>query len=157
MRSLEKMLIAIEEYPWVIAYRTAVGFIVLPLFGMLMGNSDSVALLLFVVFVLLALKIGPAILRRLIRFSNEAESIWATRRRFGKRYDSYQWRKLLWIGLGLAGYMGVSGERRADVVALSIFCVLAGAAGAAMWRRRYRNIASAHRILPVVSTSGDRV
>jgi hypothetical protein len=159
MRSLEKMLLAIEEYPWVIVYRTAVGFILLPLFGVLPVTSHIISLPLFFVSALSVLKIGPAILRRLISFSEQAESTWAARRQFAKRYDSYQWRKLRWIGVGLAGYLGVSGDRRPDAVALSIFCLLAGAAGAAVWRRRYRSIASAaarQLMLPVATVSGDR-
>ena len=51
---------------------------------------------------LFLLRLVPAALRRLLPFSTETQDVWRERRRLGKRYDSYQWRKLLWIGLGIS-------------------------------------------------------
>jgi hypothetical protein len=71
-----------------------------------------------------------------IPFTERTKTIWAERRQLAKRYDCYQWQKLLWIGLGMLASAIVTGERSAAVVLLTAICLVSGAAGSIAWRRR---------------------
>jgi hypothetical protein len=89
--------------------------------------------LLFFFVILLSLRVVPIAIRKVVHFSRAANAAWAQRRLIAKHFDSYQWRKLFWIGLGLALY-GLQVPRAiSDVfVVLTAGCVLFGAVG--LWR-----------------------
>jgi hypothetical protein len=72
------------------------------------------------------------VVRRFARFSDAVESVWSERRRLTKRYDSIQWQKLLWIGIGLTARLGQTGDIEGFRVSLAVICVLSGAAGLTM-------------------------
>ena len=72
----------------------------------------------------------------MLPFDAEVRPIWAERRQMTKRVDSYQWRKLLWIGIGLALFALLSGRRLPVQLAITAACLAAGAAGTTMWRHR---------------------
>jgi hypothetical protein len=61
-------------------------------------------------------------------------AVWAERRQMAKRFDSYQWQKLLWIGIGLTLRLAWSDRRPAALLALAVACLGAGALGLATWR-----------------------
>ena len=82
---------------------------------------------------LFSLRIVPVFLRKLLPLSHEVQTVWAERRQVAKRFDSFQWQKLFFIGLGLAGYIFVSRELLTSTIAVSSFCVLAGAIGLVRW------------------------
>ena len=88
--------------------------------------------------VLLALRVVPAVLRKILPLSGAARTILAERRQMSKRFDSYQWRKLFWIGIGLATFALQSGRRFPALLILTFACVLAGAVGVMTWRYRVR-------------------
>jgi hypothetical protein len=135
---LEDSLIHLDELPWGALYRMAVGFSILPAFALAFGrNASGVALAAFFLAVLFLLRLVPGVVRRLLRFSQVAQSTWQTRRQMAKRYDSYQWQKLFWIGLGLAASMAVSGDLRTSRVMLTSICLSAGAAGLVFWRAKH--------------------
>ena len=139
MRVTEKLLVRAEDFPWSILYRIGIGFVLLPAFFASSGNADSVPrLLLFFIAILLGLRIVPMFVRRLLPFSTEVRAIWAERRILGKRYDSYQWQKLLGIGFGLCLYLGVSRRFSAASLMLAGTCLVSGALGSFFWRRRRR-------------------
>lgn len=115
-------------------YRVAIGFAALPAMSFLLGRDASDWLLIpFLLVILLALRFGPAVLRRVLPMSGAVKDVWAQRRRVAKRYNSYQWRKLMWIGLGLALYVAVSGQFTSTRIGIVLGCLLAGAAGTARW------------------------
>lgn len=64
------------------------------------------------------LRLVPAVLRRIFPFSSEAKDLWFQRRNLGKRYDSYQWQKLFWLGLGMLPYAFRRGHRKGDEASL---------------------------------------
>jgi len=66
---------------------------------------------------LFLLRLVPAILRRLLPFSAETQEVWRERRKLGKRYDSYQLRKLLWIGVGIGLNVLFSGAAGSEAAA----------------------------------------
>jgi hypothetical protein len=98
------------------------------------GEERADGLLLpFLLAILLMLRVAPVLIRRLVPFSDWAQRTWAERRELSRRYDSYQWRKLLWVGLGLALYVALSWEATSLRIAISLTCILAGALGLARW------------------------
>ncbi len=131
----EKLAAGLDTAPWSAVYRTLIGFAVLPAMSRLWGGHfPGWALAAFLLAVLLALRVGPAAVRRLLPFSNRARAIWAERRGMAKRYDSYQWQKLFWVGLGLACYIGFSGNYRTSPVVVASICLVSGALGLARWK-----------------------
>ena len=134
---IPRLLIAIEEPPWQAIYRVAIGFAVFPVLSRLWGDDISgwMAALSFG-GILLALRVVPTILRKVLPIPDSVRTQWAARRQIAKEYDSYQWQKLLWFGLGLAGYAALPGQRRMDRMILASICVGAGTFGLAMWRAR---------------------
>jgi hypothetical protein len=135
MEWLERALVNLDDGALGALYRVAIGFLTLPVMYLLLGNDTSDwAVVPFLMLVLLLLRILPAIIRKLIPFSNAAREAWAARRSAAKRYDSYQWRKLLWIGVGLALWTAVSGQGSLVPVLVSSVCLLAGAAAEMRWR-----------------------
>ena len=134
----EQFLLALEEHPWNVAYRVAIGLSAFPLYRALWGlDGPRWSLVCFFLTGLLLLRLVPAVLRRLLSFSAETQEIWRERRRLSKRYDSYQWRKLLWIGLGIA--LNVLFSRSAESEAVGVIVALAflapGVAGWIVWHR----------------------
>ena len=141
----EQFLLALEERPWNAAYRMALGFSAFPLYRGLWGfNAPSWSLVYFFLAGLFLLRLVPAVLRRLLPFSAATQDVWRERRRLSKRYDSYQWRKLLWIGLGIG--LNVLFSRSAEWgtvgVAVALAFLAPGVAGWIVWRRVTRGNAS---------------
>ena len=85
--------------------------------------------------VVLALRVLPAVLRRILPFSTEAKQIWATRSALSKECDFYAWQKLFWISLGLLLYATVGSGLRNPELALMLFCLIGDGAGLLAWRR----------------------
>jgi hypothetical protein len=136
--SWEGSLTHLEELPWSAVYRMAIGFAILPVFAFAFGkNASGLVLAIFFLGVLFLLRLVPAVFRRLLGFSQAAQSAWLTRRQMARRYDSYQWQKLFWIGLGLAASIAVSGDLRTSRVMLTSICLSAGAAGLVFWRMKH--------------------
>jgi hypothetical protein len=124
-------------------YRMAIGFWLIPVSTRLSGEPPSGArLLVFLVSVLLLLRLLPALARAVIPFSQSVRAIWFERRQLAKQYDSYQWQKLFWIGLGLSGQLVVSGARPAAWIVLAGVCVVSGLAGLIAWRSVSRKLAA---------------
>lgn len=135
MRSLERFLIGVDSWPWSAISRVGIGLGIPPVFRALSGSHDSVwAFLALFIGLLIVLRLVPALLRLALPFSAETKEIWAERRALGKRYDSYQWRKLFWIGLGLLPYVAVGEARIAEFV-VTVFCLIGGSLGQLIWRK----------------------
>src|SRR5262245_40676373 len=136
MSRFEQLLVKLEAPPWGGCYRVLLGFLLVPIASRLVGTlvQSGWALAGCLLGALFLTRAVPAILRSVIPFSRAARSAWGYRRGLGKRYDSYQWQKLLWIGLGMAGQILASQELHAASVSLSALCVVAGAAGWVAWQ-----------------------
>jgi hypothetical protein len=133
----------IEQAPWSSVYRTIFGFFAVPIFILFCGeHASSKVWVLFFVSILLANRLIPAILRRIFPFSQEIAILWRNQRQIAKRYDSYQWRKLFAVGLGLLAYLCYSGNFRGVHVVTAIACIASGALGLIVWRRRQKQIKS---------------
>jgi hypothetical protein len=95
-------------------------------------------LLIFFVSALLSLRVLPLIARRALPFSSEVRGVWAARRVLAKEHDSYQWMKLLWVGIGLTLYVLSTEDQRVSVLVLTTAALLAGGAGMVAWQRNTR-------------------
>lgn len=136
MKTLERCLLAVDTNPWSIISRVGIGLGIPPAFHSLFGDLDSVwAFPAFFLLALIALRVVPAVLRSTLPFSTETKSVWAERRGLAKQYDSYQWQKLLWIGLGLLPYVAIPGEAKNVEVLVTVFCLIGGSLGLLIWRK----------------------
>ena len=86
--------------------------------------------------VLFAMRIVPVVFRKTMPFSDEVRTIWFDRRRLAKNYDSYQWRKLWWIGIGVLCSILSFGYSGSLSYGLAGFCLISGAVAEQIWRRR---------------------
>lgn len=135
----DRLLLSIEEFPLNILYRAAIGFSLLPIYLWCVGRLHLVdstgLLLLFVAGVLVALRIVPGLLRRLLPASPHVRKIWAERRHCAQAYDSFQWRKVFGLGLGWLAQLTLTNNTRVDALTLAIAFLLAGGAGQIFWVR----------------------
>jgi hypothetical protein len=137
------ILLALDAPPWDTAYRAIIGFSLTPLYARAGGPpSDRWTTLLFLLAVLAAMRVVPGLLRRTLPFPASTRDVWAHRRALAKRFDSYQWRKLLGIGLGWWIYLVSLSTVRHPAQVLASACLIAGVAGAAVWRVRRTEIGS---------------
>lgn len=153
MRILEKTLVKFEEAPLDSIYRLVIGFVFIPGASRLPIEGLTLPLLfLLLLSLLFLLRAIPAVLRHVFPFSPEIQQIWHERRQLAKRNDSYQWRKLFWIGIGMAIYVGAFGDFRNPPFIVAVACILAGGIGLVVWTSRSRSTKKA----PVVSTGPER-
>jgi|SRR3954451_14385533 hypothetical protein len=126
----------LEKAPWYAIYRIALGAAFLPVLSRLFGPAVS-ARALFISFlaVLALLRVAPALIRHIIPFSKAVQDVWFKQRMLAKRYDSYQWRKLFWIGVGMAAYLASVPQRAVPQAGLAVFCLISGALGLFCWAR----------------------
>ena len=136
MTAFERFLIDLDGWPWMAVWRVALGLGVLPVFRMLSEGRDSpwISLALFMAL-LVAMRVGFAVLRHILPFSAEAQRTWVERRMLAKRYDSYQWQKLFWIGLGLLPYAFIGDGLKTGDLVLTCFCLIGGGVGLLLWYR----------------------
>lgn len=137
MQSSDRALVSLDQGVFGALCRVGIGYLIVPAWSCSIGDRDSGwSLVLFFGGVLLALRVLPAILRKVIPFSEPVRTVWAERRQLAKRVDSYQWRKLFWIGTGLALFALQSGRRSPALLGLIVGCLAAGAVGLGTWRYR---------------------
>jgi hypothetical protein len=136
MQLLERFLVRLDSWPWSAVSRVVLGFAIAPICRAIAGSHDQVwvELALFVAL-LIGLRVVPALLRGVLPFSTETRAIWFQRRQIAKRYDSYQWQKLFWIGLGLFAFAAIDGGLRTGEQVIAAFCLIGGTAGLLLWRR----------------------
>ena len=135
MQRFEHVVVRLDAGAAGAVLRMGLGYLIgrawLQLIGM---RGDEWTVAPFFVAVLIALRVVPALVRKVGRFSEPVRTIWSERRQTAKRYDSYQWQKLFWIGLGLTLSVAFSERRSMALGALASFCVIAGTLGLVTWR-----------------------
>ena len=136
LRYLEVLVVSFEKPPLYEICLAAIGFLTFSLYYRLFGQHVGYLAIWFFCGVLLALKLVPALVRRLLPVSETAQKCWANHRLLGKRYDSYQLRKLFWIGLGLLGHIAMSGNFVGLEVLLAMTCLLLGGIGWLVWQKK---------------------
>jgi hypothetical protein len=131
--TVERLLVMSDEPPYDCVYRVVLGFLMLDVPRALDQELSGGRLVATVAGVLLALRVVPAICRKLLPFSAAALEIWRTRRALAKHFDSYQWRKLFWIGTGMLVYARIRDIAEPEVFVLASAFVVSGCAGLLRW------------------------
>lgn len=136
MKSLERFVVDLDGWPWDALRRIALGVVIPPVFRLISGEQSSVWISLFLFIGLLAMmRLLLALMRRVLPFSYETKEIWKERRFIAKRYDSYQWQKLFWIGLGLLSHVLFGNGLNRGEWFVTLFCLVGGGAGLYVWRK----------------------
>ncbi len=151
MGTVERIIVRADEPPWALVTRIAIGYALVPAWTTLAGRDSSPwTLIPFFVGVLASLRMVPVVCRKLLPFGAAARATWTARRQIAKQYDSYQWQKLLSVGLGLAVYAFQDTTRSHVQIGLTLFCLLSGAAALVIWRQndagRPRHVATVRGI-----------
>lgn len=135
-RAAERWLIGIDRFPWAALYRVALGYL-LAWVSVRWSAPDPPgwSVLAWLLGTLVALRVVPVLVRRIVPFSPEANAIWAERRMLAKRYDSYQWQKLLWFGIGLLVYGLVASRFDRALTVTTALSVAGGGVGLVLWWR----------------------
>jgi hypothetical protein len=94
----------------------------------LAGSAVALAVVLF------GLKAFAAVARRLVPATPAVRSRWEWRRQLARYYDSYQWRKLVWFGVGILVAAAASPGQGPEL-RLGVACLVSGALGELAWRR----------------------
>jgi hypothetical protein len=139
----EQALKRIDAPPLQPMYQAAIGFLVAPAFARVFGRGGDWRLLPFFLAVLAAVRIVPAVLRHVLPLPAEVKAHWFRQRALAKRYDSYQWRKLFWYGLGLTAYVSLFDRGGRAEQLLALVCLVAGGLGLLAWRRIGRGLPAA--------------
>lgn len=136
MQYVERFLLRLDSGPWSAVSRVVLGLLIAPVFRALSGGHAPIwiSLALFL-GLLIGLRVVPALLRAALPFSAETKAIWFQRRQVAKLYDSYQWQKLFWIGLGLLAFAAIGGGLQTGEQVVTAVCLAGGGAGLLLWRR----------------------
>src|SRR3954470_18075816 len=104
----ERLICSVDAPPFPAVGRIMLGVALFPAFDACCATEAAGWRLLPLLLVtLVALRIVPAIARQVLPFSSELCVRWSSRRVLAKQYDSYQWRKLFWLGIGQTIYICV--------------------------------------------------
>jgi hypothetical protein len=132
----ERLLMCLTKPPWHAVYLIPIGFLIFPVFYLIVGNNGSAWALVFVFFgILLSLRIGTAFLRGFLPVSKEVREAWFQTRLLTKHYDSYQWQKLFWVGVGIVIHLALSDRLQGVQIAWAVGCLVAGVIGMIIWRK----------------------
>ncbi len=136
MNPLERTIVRLGSWPWSAISRVALGLSILPVLRVLSAGHDTVWIFLALfIGLLVALRVVPTVLRHALPFSAEAKETWEARRNIAKLHDSYQWQKLLWIGLGLLPYAVIGAGMSNGELVVMVICLIGGSAGLLFWQR----------------------
>lgn len=136
MGMLERALINFDVGVSGAVLRIALGFLLVPALQVVRPEPVPWTVAASLLAMLFAVKVIAAVGRRVVPATDVVRSHWEWRRNLARYHDSYQWRKLLWIGIGLmmAAAVGRSGTTIQWV--LGGACFLAGAVAEYFWRRQ---------------------
>jgi hypothetical protein len=132
---MERIILAFDAPPVAMLYRALIGYVVMPVYEGLGHGAHTVwGLVGALLLVLAGSRTLPMVFRRLLPFSAAVKSVWAERRQLAKHVDSYQWRKMLAVGLGWAAWCL---QTRTPIAAApfvaALACAGAGLAGWIFW------------------------
>jgi hypothetical protein len=141
MSPLDRLIVRFDEAPLGPLFRGVMGFAAASAWLALPAWLQPNWLILpFFLAVLLSIRVGALFARRLFRFGPEVRAIWGQRRRTAKRYDSYQWQKLLWFAMGMWVAVWRADGAAGALRFLTYAALASGALGLSIWM--YRSAAS---------------
>ena len=133
---LESLLLQIDQPPWSILFRIAIGYTLPFVYRWKTSGETGWVFILWFIGTLISLRVIPAVFRKLFPLSHEVKMAWMERRTLTKLYDSYQWKKLSWFGIGLLASVFSSVTLDTPIFAVAFFCLLGGGAGVLFWKKR---------------------
>jgi uncharacterized membrane protein YfcA len=138
---LERVLINFDVGVSGAVLRIALGFLLVPALQVVAHEPGPWTVAISLLVMLFAVKVMAVVGRRVVPATDVVRAHWEWRRNLARYNDSYQWRKLLWIGIGLmmGAVLGIPGTRSQWL--LGAVCVLTGSAADVLWRRQGLNLA----------------
>jgi hypothetical protein len=131
---IESLALKLDSAPLNAIWRLLFGFALYPAYNLLCDEKcPPWFFLAYILFILVALRALPIVFRKLIKFSAEAQMTWADRRQLAKVYDSFQWRKLFWMGLGLGGYLLCANVHHDFATCTALLFTIGGGFGLLTW------------------------
>jgi hypothetical protein len=120
--------------------RVALGIRVVRVVAVVNPLADAWTMSAYALAMLFGAKAFAAVLRRIVPASTVVRTHWEWRRTLARHYDSYQWRKLLWFGIGIMMADAPRWPHTTAPLALGLACIAAGVAAEIVWRRHRLSI-----------------
>lgn len=143
-RPHEQLLLHLESPPWSALYRIGLGLSFVYTYNWLVGSNSVWIYVACLLAFLFSLRLFPAIMRKVLPFSRDLNHVWSERRAMAKRFDSYQWRKLFWLGIGIACFEAAADDAHAIVTISAGLFIVCGGLGLLMWRYHCRTFHDEH-------------
>ncbi|HEY1265377.1 MAG TPA: hypothetical protein VGF06_17735 [Terriglobales bacterium] len=133
MTTFDRILVSVDRNPFGALVRILIGFFFIPAWSLFDEDVDADwTLIIGFISLLVTLRLVPALLRKLLPLSSEVKAVLSERRRIAKRYDSFQWQKLFFLGIGVGCY-ALTWNGSPWSIALSGVCVACGGIGMVRW------------------------
>ena len=137
MSTLDRLIVRLDEAPFGPLFRVVLGFAAASIWVALPARFQPAWLVVpFFLVVLLSIRVAALVVRRLFRFGPEVRAIWTQRRGTAKRYDSYQWQKLLWFAMGMWIVVWRTDGENGALRFLTYLALASGALGLSFWIHR---------------------
>jgi hypothetical protein len=146
----EHFLIHFDDTPWAQMWRVALGVLLPPIISVLASSNEAIGtyFVLFAAF-LITLRLFPAVVRYTVPIGPQVKTAWKHRRFLAKEYDSYQWQKLFWFGLGMSFHLIAGRTLGKAGVMLMAFCLIGGGLGLVVWLMYGRSTPRMPAVVPL--------
>ncbi len=147
---LQRLLPALDVGPAGAALRILLGLsfaVLLPRVAPGLGVAGAA---LALAALLVGVKVFTAVARRFVGAGPAVRAVWEKRRLLARYHDSYQWRKLTWLGAGILAALATGAEAGWHAP-LGWACLGAGLAAEVAWR-----MLGVAMPTPPASTGGNR-
>lgn len=130
---IDSFLLHLDVGPLGALWRAAAGLAFAYAFSWVLPDAGGWMAVAGLAGLLFAVKAAAAVGRPFVKSPRLREE-WVWRRMLASNYDSYQWRKLLWYGLGILVARSLAGTSSAWEIPVGLGCVASGAVGELAWR-----------------------
>ena len=134
-KGLDKIYVSLDTGIPGALFRVVIGILFVHAVGAVNPLASAWAMSAYFMAMLFAIKVFAAVSRRVVPVSQMVRSHWEWRRTLARYYDSHQWRKLLWFGIGIMLGDAPHWPVTTAQWILGLACVAAGVAAEIVWRR----------------------
>jgi hypothetical protein len=131
---LEKVIVRVDVGVAGALLRVLLGLAFTVTVGRALPDAGLGKVILLFLLMLFGIKALAALARGIIPTSQVVRECWAWRRELARYHDSYQWRKLLWFGVGILASWP-TGLRGSWQIPLGASCIGSGLIAQFLWRR----------------------
>ena len=132
---MEKVLVNLDIGIPGALLRVVLGALFVPVVETLRPGAGLGTLSALLIVALFAVKVAAAAGRKAVPASTGVRAHWEWRRNLARYYDSYQWRKLVWFGIGIVIGAATASPGTRQQWILGLVCAAAGAIAEPLWRR----------------------